>query len=31
MKSEGYGSGYEYDDETPEALSGQDYFPETSR
>src|SRR4051795_1125965 len=28
MKSEGYGSGYQYDHDTPEAFSGQDYFPE---
>ncbi len=28
MKSEGYGSGYEYDHAAPEAFSGQDYFPE---
>ena len=28
MKSEGYGAGYEYDHDTPEAFSGQDYFPE---
>ena len=28
MKSEGYGSGYEYDHGAPEAFSGQDYFPE---
>ncbi len=28
MKSEGYGAGYEYDHEAPEAFSGQDYFPE---
>src|SRR5712675_1116348 len=28
MKSEGYGSGYEYDHDTPEAFSGQNYFPE---
>jgi putative ATPase len=28
MKSEGYGSGYAYDHDTPEAFSGQDYFPE---
>src|SRR5437879_8068791 len=28
MKSEGYGSGYEYDHDTPEGFSGQDYFPE---
>jgi len=28
MKTEGYGSGYEYDHDVPEAFSGQDYFPE---
>ena len=28
MKQEGYGSGYEYDHDTAEAFSGQDYFPE---
>ena len=28
MKSEGYGSGYEYDHDLPEAFSGQDYWPE---
>ncbi len=28
MKSEGYGSGYQYDHDTPHAFSGQDYFPE---
>ena len=28
MKEEGYGSGYEYDHDTPDAFSGQDYFPE---
>ncbi len=28
MKSEGYSEGYEYDHDTPEAFSGQDYFPE---
>jgi putative ATPase len=28
MKSEGYGGGYEYDHDTPDAFSGQDYFPE---
>jgi putative ATPase len=28
MKSEGYGSGYEYDHDTAEAFSGQDYFPD---
>jgi putative ATPase len=29
MKTEGYGSGYEYDHDAPEAFSGQDYFPES--
>jgi putative ATPase len=29
MKSEGYGEGYDYDHEAPEAFSGQDYFPES--
>ncbi len=28
MKNEGYGKGYEYDHDTPEAFSGQNYFPE---
>ncbi len=28
MKDEGYGKGYEYDHDAPEAFSGQDYFPE---
>jgi putative ATPase len=28
MKEEGYGAGYIYDHDTPEAFSGQDYFPE---
>jgi putative ATPase len=28
MKTEGYGSGYEYDHDAPDAFSGQDYFPE---
>src|SRR4051812_18374849 len=28
MKTEGYGSGYEYDHDAPGAFSGQDYFPE---
>jgi len=28
MKLEGYGSGYDYDHDAPEAFSGQDYFPE---
>lgn len=29
MKSEGYGSGYQYDHDTPDAFSGQDYFPDS--
>jgi len=28
MKGEGYGSGYEYDHDAPDAFSGQNYFPE---
>ncbi len=28
MKDEGYGVGYEYDHDTEDAFSGQDYFPE---
>jgi putative ATPase len=28
MKAEQYGAGYEYDHDTPDAFSGQDYFPE---
>src|SRR5689334_16863960 len=28
MREEGYGAGYEYDHDAPEAFSGQDYFPE---
>jgi putative ATPase len=28
MQSEGYGTGYAYDHDAPEAFSGQDYFPE---
>jgi putative ATPase len=28
MKGEGYGGGYLYDHDQPEAFSGQDYFPE---
>jgi putative ATPase len=28
MKNEGYGEGYDYDHNAPEAFSGQDYFPE---
>jgi len=31
MKSEGYGSGYQYDHDMPDAFSGQDYFPEEMR
>jgi len=29
MKAEGYGTGYAYDHDAPDAFSGQDYFPET--
>jgi len=28
MKKEGYGAGYDYDHEAPDAFSGQDYFPD---
>ena len=28
MQTEGYGEGYDYDHDAPEAFSGQDYFPE---
>ncbi len=28
MKDEGYGAGYRYDHDEPQAFSGQDYFPE---
>ena len=28
MKSEGYGEGYDYDHNAPEAFSGQNYFPD---
>ena len=28
MKGEGYGAGYRYDHDQPDAFSGQDYFPE---
>jgi putative ATPase len=28
MRSEGYGAGYQYDHDTADAFSGQDYFPE---
>ncbi|GAB1716422.1 MAG: Recombination protein MgsA [Nitrobacter sp.] len=29
MQEEGYGEGYQYDHDTPDGFSGQDYFPET--
>ena len=28
METEGYGAGYEYDHDTPEGFSGQNYFPD---
>ena len=28
MEAEGYGEGYQYDHDTPEAFSGQNYFPD---
>jgi putative ATPase len=28
MKDEGYGDGYAYDHDAPDAFSGQDYWPE---
>ncbi len=28
MRNEGYGAGYDYDHDAPDAFSGQDYFPE---
>ncbi len=28
MKAEGYGAGYDYDHDAPDAFSGQDYFPD---
>jgi putative ATPase len=28
MKGEGYGAGYRYDHDEPDAFSGQDYFPD---
>jgi putative ATPase len=31
MSSEGYGAGYLYDHDQPDAFSGQDYFPEEMR
>jgi len=29
MEQEGYGAGYDYDHDAPDAFSGQDYFPES--
>jgi putative ATPase len=29
MRAEGYGAGYDYDHDAPDAFSGQDYWPET--
>jgi putative ATPase len=29
MREEGYGAGYEYDHDAPDAFSGQDYWPES--
>ncbi|MER0237829.1 replication-associated recombination protein A [Fulvimarina sp. MAC8] len=31
MKEEGYGAGYRYDHDEPDAFSGQDYFPDEMR
>jgi putative ATPase len=31
MEDEGYGEGYEYDHDTPEGFSGQNYFPDAMR
>ena len=31
MSAEGYGDGYEYDHDTPEGFSGQNYFPDEMR
>jgi putative ATPase len=28
MRESGYGEGYEYDHDTPEGFSGQEYFPD---
>jgi putative ATPase len=28
MKDQGYGAGYAYDHDAPDAFSGQDYFPD---
>ena len=28
MGEQGYGAGYDYDHDAPDAFSGQDYFPE---
>jgi putative ATPase len=29
MKAQGFGAGYAYDHDAPEAFSGQNYFPDT--
>jgi putative ATPase len=29
MREEGYGEGYEYDHDSPEAFSGQNYWPDS--
>ena len=31
MEAEGYGDGYQYDHDTPEGFSGQNYFPDSMR
>jgi putative ATPase len=31
MEAEGYGDGYQYDHDTPEGFSGQNYFPDTMK
>ncbi len=31
MKTQGYGAGYEYDHDAPDAVSGQNYFPDGMR
>jgi putative ATPase len=31
MEAEGYGDGYQYDHDTPEGFSGQNYFPDQMR
>ena len=30
MKGQGYGKGYDYDHDTPEGFSGQEYSPKSS-